>query len=181
MKLLEIHGDKGKPSMPLCECVMKLGIMMLVLSTNNVQGVNMKMQDTNSASSPEIPHPGMHTYHSATFFGDSMLWNAKHTILHLVWRFHAPGIAQLTILHLVWRFHAPGIAQLTILHLLWRFRAPGIAQLTILHLLWRFRAPGIAQLTILHLLWRFHAPGIAQLTILHLLWRFSGPRVHTLL
>jgi hypothetical protein len=62
--------------MPLCECVMKLGIMMLVLSTNNVQGVNMKMQDTNSASSPEIPHPGMHTYHSATFSGDSLLWNA---------------------------------------------------------------------------------------------------------
>jgi hypothetical protein len=52
---------------------MKLGIMMLVLSTNNVQGVNMKMQGTNSASSPQIPHPGMHTYHSATFSGDCIL------------------------------------------------------------------------------------------------------------
>ncbi len=47
--------------------------MMLVISTNNVQCVNMKMQDTNSASSPEIPHPGMRTHHSATFSGDSML------------------------------------------------------------------------------------------------------------
>ncbi len=52
---------------------MKLVIMMLVLSTNNVEGVNMKMQDTNSASSPEIPHPGMHTYHSASFSRDSLL------------------------------------------------------------------------------------------------------------
>jgi hypothetical protein len=89
---------------------MKLGIMMLVLSTNNVQGVNMKMQGTNSASSPQIPHPGMHTYHSATFSGDCILLEciAYHSASSLEISM-APKMHCLPILHLLWRFSGPRV------------------------------------------------------------------------